>query len=66
VVPPPLWDIIRGRMTFEGIPERMQVNPYSLADMILGRYTLGPANMPCNQSATTTDCSTFMPAQLGR
>ena len=60
VIPPPLWDIVRGRITFEGIPERMMVNPYSFADTLLGRYTLGPdITLPCDQSATTTDCSTL-------
>jgi hypothetical protein len=56
VVPPPLWDLLRGKMAFENVPERMKVNPYSFADVLLGRYTFGPADVGCDQSATTTDC----------
>ena len=59
IAPPSLWDIMRGRMKFEDVPERMKINPYSFVDMLLGRYVLGPdISMPCDQSATTTDCST--------
>ncbi len=58
VTPPSLFDLIRGRVAFTDVPERMQVNPYSFLDVLLGRYTLGPnIGAPCNQSATTTDCS---------
>lgn len=61
VVTPPLWDIVRGHIAFEGVPERMKVNPYSLTDILLGRYTLGPGiDLPCDQSATTTDCGEIM------
>ncbi len=60
VVPPPLSDLVRGRVSFEGIPERMKVNPYSFLDVLLGRYTLGSADIPpCDQSATTTDCGSL-------
>ncbi len=62
VVPPSLWDMVRGNIVFEGIPERMKVNQYSLTDVLLGRYTLGPdITSPCDQSATTTDCSKLPP-----
>lgn len=62
VVPPPLWNLIRGHVVFEGIPERMKVNSYTLSDVLLGRYTLGPnITLPCDQSATTTDCATLPP-----
>ncbi|MBI4088379.1 hypothetical protein HY418_03315 [Candidatus Kaiserbacteria bacterium] len=64
IVPPPLWDLVRGRIAFENIPERMKVNPYSLTGVLLGRYTLGPdIALPCDQSATTTDCSALPPPQ---
>lgn len=60
VVPPSLLDIIRGRFTFEGVAKGMKVNPYLLMDVLLGNYTLGPdTSMPCDQSATTTDCATL-------
>lgn len=59
-VPPSMGDLVRGRITFARIPEGTKVNPYSFVDVLLGRYTLGPnLGAPCNQSATTTDCSTF-------
>lgn len=65
VVPPPLFDLIRGRMTFSGVPDRMKVNTYTLRDILRGRYTLGPADLPaCDQSATTTDCSKLPPSQV--
>ncbi len=58
VVPPSLADLIRGHVVFSDLSPSTKVNPYSLVDILLGRYTLGPNNnMPCNQSATTTDCS---------
>jgi len=60
IVPPTLWNIVRKRIAFEGIPEHMKVNPYSFTDVLLGRYTLGPERvLPCDQPATTTDCSTL-------
>ena len=60
VIPPPLTDLIRGKITFQNIPKRMVVNPYSLSDVLLGNYTFGSDNsVPCDQSATTTDCSTL-------
>jgi hypothetical protein len=59
-VPPSIGDLVRGRMTFARVPESTKVNPYSFIDVLLGRYTLGPnLGAPCNQSATTTDCSTL-------
>jgi hypothetical protein len=61
VVPPPLSDIVRGRIVFKGIPEREKVNQYTLLDVLLGNYTLGLDTSPtCDQSATTTDCSTLL------
>lgn len=67
VVPPRLADLLRGRMAFEGVPDRMIVNPYSFADVLLGRYTLGVAPVPaCDQSATTTDCSKLVPMRDAR
>jgi hypothetical protein len=64
IVLPSLSDIITGHIVFEGIPERMKVNPYSFTDVLLGRYTVGPnVSLPCNQSATTTDCSKLPPPQ---
>lgn len=57
VIPPSLLDILRGRIVFENVPERMKVNPYSFTDVLLGRYTFGPTDVGCDQSATTTDCS---------
>ena len=59
VVPPSLWDLLRGHIVFENVPERMKINPYSFTDVLLGRYTFGPALSGCDQSATTTDCSTL-------
>jgi hypothetical protein len=59
-VPPSIGDLVRGRVSFTRVPESTKVNPYSFADVLLGRYTLGPNfGAPCNQSATTTDCSTL-------
>lgn len=59
-VPPSIGDLVRGRITFTRVPESTKVNPYSFLDVLLGRYTLGPNfSAPCNQSATTTDCSTL-------
>jgi hypothetical protein len=58
VVPPPFLDLVRGRMTFTGVPNRMKIYPYSLIDVLLERYTLGPdILLPCDQTATTTDCT---------
>lgn len=57
-VPPSIRDLVRGHITFTRVPEGTKVNPYSFVDVLLGRYTLGPnLGAPCNQSATTTDCS---------
>lgn len=62
VVPPPVWDLIRGHIAFTGIPERMKVNRYSLMDILSGHYTLGPdLGMPCDPSATTTGCGVSLP-----
>jgi hypothetical protein len=59
VVPPSLWNMLRGRIVFENVPKRMKVNPYSFTDVLLGRYTFGPTDVACDQSATTTLCSQF-------
>ena len=60
VVPPSLWDLLRGRIVFENVPKRMKINSYSLTDILFGQYTFGPAfTSGCDQSATTTDCSTL-------
>ena len=57
-VPPSIGNLVRGRITFTRVPESTKVNPYSFLDVLLERYTLGPnIGAPCNQSATTTDCS---------
>lgn len=57
-VPPSIGNLVRGRITFTRVPESTKVNPYSFLDVLLGRYMLGPnIGAPCNQSATTTDCS---------
>ncbi|GEM_PF-2205286 len=57
-VPPSIADLLRRRVSFTRVPESTKVNPYSFVDVLLGRYTLGPnLGAPCNQSATTTDCS---------
>jgi hypothetical protein len=59
-VPPSIGDLVRGRITFARVPEGMKVSPYSFVDVFLGRYTLNlNLGAPCNQSATTTDCSTL-------
>jgi len=62
IVPPSLWDVLRGRIVFTNVPQRMKVNPYSFADILFGRYTFGPTDVGCDQSATTTDCNS-LPAQ---
>lgn len=57
-VPPSIGDLVRGHVIITGIPETMKVAPYSFWDVLLGRYTLNfYLGVPCNQSATTTDCS---------
>ncbi len=57
VVPPSILDLVRGRMVFTGVPDHMQVAPYSQTDVFLGRYSLTiDLSLPCDQSATTTDC----------
>lgn len=59
-VPPSIGDLVRGHVTITGIPESMKVAPYSFWDVLLGRYALNlNLGAPCNQSATTTDCSTL-------
>ncbi|HET8581464.1 MAG TPA: hypothetical protein VFL98_03285 [Candidatus Paceibacterota bacterium] len=61
ITPPPLSDLLRGTVVFTGIPDRMQVNPYTLWDVLLGRYSVSPARLPsCDQSATTTDCAALL------
>lgn len=59
VVPPSLWNILTGHMIFDAVPQRMKINPYSFTNILLGQYTLGPTDIRCDQSATTTDCSQF-------
>jgi hypothetical protein len=62
-VPPSFFDLVRGRIAFTRISEGTKVNPYSFLDVLLGRYTLGPnLGVPCNQSATTTDCARLLAA----
>jgi len=57
-VPPSIGNLVQGRITFTRVPESTKVNPYSFLDVLLGRYTLEPnLGAPCDQSATTTDCS---------
>lgn len=59
-VPPPLGAVLRGNTTPTDVPERMRVNPYTFWDVLLGRYSVSPdIGAPCDQSATTTDCSTL-------
>ncbi len=59
-IPPSLWNLLRGRLVFEGVHDGLEVNPYSLKDILLGNYTLGPGiDLPCDQSATTTPCATL-------
>lgn len=58
-IPPSLWDLFRGRIILKNILNGMEVNPYSLRDILLANYTLGPGDLPCDQSATTTPCGTF-------
>lgn len=66
-MPPSLQDVLRGRIVFEGVQKGLEVNPYSLKDILLGNYTLGPArNMPCDQSATTTPCATLEALKAGK
>jgi hypothetical protein len=64
-VPPSLGELIHGRAVPSDVPMNMKVNPYTLWDVLLGRYSASPdIGEPCNQSATTTDCSTLpAPAQ---
>ena len=60
IVPPSLWDLIQGNIALEGVPARMKVNAYTTLDVLLGNYSFGPdTRMGCDQSATTTDCSSF-------
>lgn len=62
VTPPPLWDLVRGRMTFEGVPDGMIVDSYSIKNVLLGRYSLKLLDLPgCDQSATTSDCLAVPP-----
>ncbi len=59
VVPPHLLDLARGQFVFNDLPPRFTVTiPRSIVDILLGNYSLQPAELPgCDQSATTTDCS---------
>jgi len=58
VTPPSLLELIRGRIVFADVPERMQVNPYTFWDVLLGRYSVSlNSGVLCGQSATTTNCS---------
>lgn len=60
-LPPSIVDLVRGRIIFTRVPEGTKVNPYSFVDVLLERYTLGfNRGAPCNQSATTTDCSSLV------
>lgn len=66
IIPPSIWDLARGRIIVEGLPERMALAPYSLEDVLLGNYkaTLNVKMLTgCDQSATTTDCSKLPPPQ---
>ncbi len=59
-VPPQLGDLILGRAIPSDVPINMKLNPYTLWDVLFGRYSATPdVGSPCNQSATTTDCSTL-------
>ena len=60
VAPPTLLNLMRGRLVFEGVRPSMKVQPYSLTDILLGRYVLSPDfGMGCDQSATTVPCATL-------
>ena len=59
-VPPTLGELLGGHTTPSDVPEHMQVNPYTFWDVLLGNYSVSPnIGAPCDQSATTTDCSTL-------
>lgn len=63
-IPPTLGDLLHGDTAPSGVPERMQVNPYSFLDVLLGRYSVSPmSGAPCDQGATTTDCSAVVAQQ---
>lgn len=56
-VPPSLGALLTGHTAPTDVPEHMIVNPYTLWDALLGRYSVSPnIGAPCNQSATTTGC----------
>lgn len=62
-VPPTLGELVRGHTAPSNVPERMQVNPYTFWDALLGHYSASPnIGTPCDQSATTTDCSSIPPS----
>lgn len=60
IIPPSIWNLARGQIVVEGLPNKMVLAPYSLKDVLLGNYkatlTVGMLTR-CDQSATTTDCS---------
>jgi len=59
-IPPSLGDILRGRTAPSGVPKNMTLQPYTFWDALLGHYAESPyVGSPCDQSATTTDCSTL-------
>lgn len=59
-VPPTLGELVRGHTAPSDVPARMQLNPYTFWDALLGHYSASPnIAVPCDQSATTTDCSTL-------
>lgn len=61
--PPSLSDLIRGRIILTDIPAHMRVGSFSLENILLGRYPLVlDSNLPCDQSATTTDCASIIPS----
>ena len=60
-LPPSLVELIHDRPMPSGVPTNMKVNPYTVWDVLLGEYSASPdIGAPCNQSATTTDCSTLL------
>ena len=59
--PPAFPDLIRGRINLGNIQKGLQVKPYTFWDILLGNYSLIPdSTLPCDQTATTTDCSTIL------
>ena len=60
VTPPSFLDLITGHIAFTDVPDHTKVSPYTFWDVALGRYTVNPdITVPCDQPATTTDCSTL-------